>query len=64
MSNILLIIAICLIIFLILILYRGLCDISGTISDLYILYYEKLSYKNDYFEDDDYDDFELNFKER
>lgn len=53
MSNILIFIVIWLIIFLILILYKGLSEISESLNDLYILYYEKLS-----------DNYDIDFKER
>lgn len=56
MSSILLFIAIWLIIFDIMATYKGLSDISESINDLYMLYFEETS--------NDDDDFDLDFKER
>lgn len=56
MSNILLFIAIWLVIFDILATYKGLSNISEAINDLYTLYFEETSNKDD--------DFDLDFKER
>ena len=56
MSNILLFIVITLIIFLIFLLHEGLLEISKSLNDMYILYFDEISSKDD--------SIDLNFKER